>query len=229
MVKAVIFDLDNTLYDYTSNHKAGMSALTEKGAELLHVPASEFAMTFEAGKAAVKGRHAGRATSHSRLLFCQKTVELLGGNPFAVVPVLCKVYWAAFFENMVPYDGAMDFLKELKARKIRTAICTDMTAHIQYRKIEAMGFSQYLDCLVTSEEAMAEKPSAVLFQLALDKLDVASSEAVYVGDSRERDVQGALWNGIRPIYFVGERAYEPEEGIEVARTYAEVRKLVLGD
>ena len=49
-------------------------------------------------------------------------------------------------------------MKELKKRKIRIGIGTDMTAYVQYRKLEAIGVTSYIDFIVTSEEAGAEKP-----------------------------------------------------------------------
>lgn len=223
MKKAVIFDLDNTLYDYDRADKPAMEALVKKGSELLGVSEGEFAVHYEAAKTAVKARHARRAESHNRMLFCQHVVELLGKSPLPYALELYETYWGVFMENMEPYEGALEFLQELKAKGIRIAICTDMMTRVQYQKLRKLGMSQYVDCIVTSEEARCEKPNAVLFQMVLDKLEVLTQEAVLIGDNRGRDIQGAIWNAITPVWYVADRAYEPEEGILAVRSYQDPR------
>ena len=223
MKKAVIFDLDNTLYDYDAADKPATKALAEKGSELLGVPVAEFSMYYEAAKTAVKARHARRAEAHNRMLFCQHVVELLGKSPLPYALELYETYWDVFIENMEPYDGVVDFMKALKEKGLRIAVCTDMMTRVQYRKLRKMGMAGYIDCIVTSEEARCEKPNAVLFQMTLDKLKVLTQEAVFIGDNRRRDVQGALWNAIQPIWFVADRDYEPEEGIFTVKSYRDPR------
>ena len=70
MKKAVIFDLDNTLYDYDAADKPATKALAEKGSELLGVPVAEFSMYYEAAKTAVKARHARRAPGEEPPSLC---------------------------------------------------------------------------------------------------------------------------------------------------------------
>ena len=223
MKKAVIFDLDNTLYDYDAVDRLATAALARKGSELLGVPEMEFAMHYEAAKTAVKARHARRAESHNRMLFCQHAVELLGKSPLPYALELYDTYWDVFIEHMRPYDGVLDFMKALRAKGLRIAVCTDMMTRVQYRKLRKMGMAGLVDCIVTSEEARCEKPNAVLFQMTLDKLGVLTQEAVWIGDHRQRDVQGAVWNAIFPIWFVADREYEPEDGLFTVKSYRDPR------
>ena len=223
MKKAVIFDLDNTLYDYERAEKPAMDALVKRGGELLGVPEGEFAMYYEAAKTAVKARHARRASSHNRMLYCQHAIELLGKSPLPYALEWYEVYWGTFLEKMEPYEGVVDFIKTLKEKEIRIAVCTDMMTHIQYRKLARLGVTGYVDCIVTSEEARCEKPNAVLFQMTLDKLEVLTHEVVLIGDNRKRDVQGAIWNGITPVWFVANREHKPEEGILTVTSYEDPR------
>lgn len=53
--------------------------------------------------------------------------------------------------------------------------------------------------MVISGEAGVGKPSPEAFHLVLDALGVRPEQAVMVGDSRERDVKGALAVGVRPV------------------------------
>ncbi len=62
-----------------------------------------------------------------------------------------------------------------------------------------LGLEPYLDFVVTSKEAGADKPKPPIFLAALDKAGVNASEAVHVGDQYKLDVIGARGVGISPI------------------------------
>ena len=107
--------------------------------------------------------------------------------------------------GMKPFAGAVEFIRKLKKFGIKTAICTDMTAQIQYRKIDKLGLSNDIDFMVSSEETGLEKPSPIMFELALKKMNVKANEAAYFGDSLERDIEGAANVGIKPFWYIGEK------------------------
>ena len=67
-------------------------------------------------------------------------------------------------------------MQKLKERGIRIGIGTDMTAHIQYRRLEFLNLSPYIDFIVTSEEAGVEKPTPHLFELCVEKAGVPAGE-----------------------------------------------------
>jgi len=62
-----------------------------------------------------------------------------------------------------------------------------------------LGLEPYLDFVVTSEEAGADKPNPPIFQAALRQARVDASEAIHVGDQYKIDVVGARGVGINPI------------------------------
>jgi len=62
-----------------------------------------------------------------------------------------------------------------------------------------LGLEPYLDVIVTSEEAGADKPNPIIFQAALQRAGVDASEAVHVGDQYKMDVVGARGVGVNPI------------------------------
>ena len=224
MIKAVIFDLDNTLYDYDECNAPAMEKVTAVGAELFGCGKDKFLATYEAAKTEVK-RHFDpkNAAQHSRVFYIQKTAELFGVSPVNTLLPLYAAYWDTFIAAMRPYDGAAEFLQTLKKSDVKTAVCTDMTAHIQFRKLEKLGFSDLIDAIVTSEEAGAEKPFPVNFHIALDKVGVRPAEAIYVGDSWEKDVTGAQNVGIVPVWFTAQRQFAPHEGVLQIADYNDER------
>ena len=205
MVKAVIFDLDNTLYDYTSNDIVAMHALCAFAKEHFNLDEESFRKVYTEARRIVKNRLTEGAAQHNRMLFLQTALEIIGKNPFHYAIEMYETYWGTFLKNMTLYDGALEFLQILKAEGFKIAICTDMTAHIQYRKIKQLGISNLIDVIVTSEEVGVEKPSPLIFERVLEKLKVDASEAAYFGDSFMKDIEGSANCGMKAFYFVADR------------------------
>ena len=219
MFKGVIFDLDGTLYDYAANDAIAMKSLAACARERLGIEEDEFLEAYGQARKLVKTRLTEGAAQHNRLLFCQTALELLEINPFHHALELYEAYWGSFLAHMTPFEGALDMLKQLRAGGIRTAICTDMTAHIQYRKIRQLGFADYIEMLVTSEEAGEEKPSPLMFQRTLKKLSLKPKEAAYIGDSLERDIKGSSACGLHAIWFVADREIPENAPYPILRSY----------
>ena len=83
----------------------------------------------------------------------------------------------------------------------KVCIITDLTAEIQYRKIKKLKLTNLIDFIVTSEEAGIEKPSSNIFELALKKINLKSSEICMIGDSYEKDIVGGINLGIKSFWF----------------------------
>lgn len=200
-IKAVLFDLDNTLYDFNSAHKHALRTLAEYGQSRFDVDPRRFLLTYKEADRQLKAELPLVAACHNRLLIAQRMLELLD-LPSIVTPLeLYEIYWGAFLRVIKPYPGAMEVLDHLHGQGIRTGICTDMTAHIQHRKIAALGMSAFLDAMVSSEEAGVEKPNPKIFHDCLRKLKVNPNEALFIGDSFERDVCGAHAAGLIPFWL----------------------------
>ena len=129
---------------------------------------------------------------------------------------------------MKPYDGAEDFLRALKNSGAKISTCTDMTAHIQYRKISRLGLDKFIDFMVTSEETGFEKPAPIMFNFALKKMNVRAEEAACFGDALDRDIAGAAAVGIAPFWFVADRKVSGGEDFKKVFSYRddEVKKLL---
>lgn len=209
MIKAVIFDIDGTIYSYVENDKIAVEKLCEFAKKVLNVEEKEFRKVYKEARRIVKEeRLTDGGARHSRVLFFQTALELLGENPFCHVLEMYDIYWDNFLANMKPFDGAAEFIEKLHRAGVKIALCTDMTAHIQYRKIKQLGLNNFIDFMVTSEETGLEKPAREMFELALKKLNVTAAETAYFGDSPERDIEGAANVGIKPFWYNGEKIFE---------------------
>ncbi len=191
MIKAVIFDLDNTLYDYDDCNRYAENALYKRISELFGINESDARTRLYEAKRIVKKRLGNTAASHNRLLYMQTLCELEDVNPAMYAKDLYDCYWNEILKRMVPFSYVKPLFDKLKKEGIKIAVLTDLTAHIQYRKLEKIELRQYIDVLVTSEEAGEEKPSERMFDLVLSKLDVNPEEVLMIGDSQEKDIDGA--------------------------------------
>ena len=206
MYKAIIFDLDDTLYDYESIHKIAMEKLLAFTCEKFGISETEFDIAFSMAKIETKDLLGETGASHNRMLYCQKTLEKLGKNPVGGTLELYDCYWDFMLSEMKLRDGTIRLLKRLKEDGVKIAICTDLTAHIQHRKINQLGLVPYIDVLVTSEEAGVEKPGERIYGLTFSKLQILipgikKSDCLFVGDSQEKDVEAPRRFGMNSVLF----------------------------
>ena len=195
MIKAVIFDIDNTLYSYDENHIYGMEALAVYCRDSFGITTDEMQACYrKAGRIMTDRIGTDTAAIHSRMLRMQCMLELLE---------------QPLFQHIQSNPVILEFMKELKKRKIRIGIGTDMTAYVQYRKLEAIGVTSYIDFIVTSEEAGAEKPHYHFFDICVEKAGVRPEECAFIGDNVRKDIEGAWESGMKGIWYTQEK--EPPE------------------
>lgn len=201
MFKAGIFDLDDTLYNYKNVNEIALDELRKYTCSTLNISGKLFDEAFKYGRNSTKEGLEEYAAGHNRMIYCQKTLEFLGINPILYSLEMYEVYWNTILENMKLNEGVLELFEYLKENKIKIAICTDLTTNIQHRKLRKLEIDKYIDCIVTSEEAGAEKPNIKMFNLCLKKLQISNNEAFYVGDSFKKDIVGANNAGILPIWY----------------------------
>ncbi len=110
-------------------------------------------------------------------------------------------YWTYILDNMKLNEGVLQLLEFCKKNKIKIGICTDLTVHIQHRKIRKLGIDKFIDAIVTSEEAGVEKPNFKIYDKILKKLDVIPQEALFIGDNLKKDVLGPIEYGMKAFWF----------------------------
>jgi HAD superfamily hydrolase (TIGR01549 family) len=191
--KAVLIDLDNTLYNYDLAHSEAMRALEKKFFDTLKVPAKLFYFYYSKSREKIHKSLKNTASSHSRLLYIQNMIEYMGlGSSISIVSNFEQTYWNNFLLNIELFDGAEDFLNDLRMLSIPIVLITDLSSHIQFRKLISIGLDAYFDYIVTSEEAGAEKPSELPFRIALQKLNIKEGKDLWmIGDSLDLDIKGS--------------------------------------
>ena len=188
---AILFDTDNTLYPYNPAHAAAQAAVREKVCKTFSIKQGDFNKAFNQARQEVKSRLGHTASSHSRLLYLQRMLEIMGlGSQVLLALDFEQTYWRTFLSNALLFDGVKDLLDDIRLLGIPTAIVTDLTAQIQFRKVVYFGLDHYFDFIVTSEEAGFDKPHEAPFRIAVEKMRPKGDCIWMIGDNPVNDIRG---------------------------------------
>lgn len=198
-MKVIFFDLDDTLYH---------APIAECNEILIEYTANKYQISYETAKAAFEtGKHITKellpnvAATHNRLLYIQHMLEQLNKNVIVDSLEIYNVFWDNFLQKSELREGVKQVLQELKEKQVKIGICTDLTVHIQHRKLQKLCLDTYVDWLVTSEEAGEEKPSIKMFVLCAKKADCDLNDILYVGDNYKKDYIGASNAGMKAVWY----------------------------
>lgn len=97
--------------------------------------------------------------------------------------------------------GAFDMLDYLKECGCRLHIASNGFHEIQYKKMRVAGLTEYFDSVILSEDAGANKPSALFFDYALRTTGASREASLMIGDNYDNDVVGALDYGMDAMLF----------------------------
>ncbi|WP_407539054.1 HAD family hydrolase [Deinococcus radiomollis] len=98
---------------------------------------------------------------------------------------------------------ALDVLQELRRRRLKLGVVTNGWSEKQLQALGGLGLTHLFDDVVVSEAVGLRKPDPAIFRLALARLNVGASEALYVGDSPLNDVAGPQLAGMKAALFPG--------------------------
>lgn len=218
--KAVMFDMDNTLFDFVSAMRKGCDAAVKNlgvgnGGELLGYYL-RWKYHFE---------------DHTNL-----QDFMLAHNCFTVEKYFEAV--AAFEEakisDLKAYEGIKEVLAELKKSGYKLAVVTDAFSYAAERRLKSTGLFEYFDVSVSYDTTGFKKPHTAPFECALDMLGVSAHEAVYVGDSIRRDIEPSVALGITTVYAkYGDRNFFETASAEcppkvlVAETPSDILKILM--
>ena len=232
-MNAVLFDLDDTLFDHRESARAALRAV-----HAAHAATADFADFERHHTHYLEEMHlevlAGRVDlDEARRERFRRVFRALGVSlAESQADVVASAYRSGYLTARRPLDGAADLLVALKPHA-RIGIVTNNLLDEQQDKLAFCGLAPYVDELVASEDVGVSKPDPRIFQIALDRLGASAADAVMVGDSWANDVAGAHALGIRAIWFNPDRAGRPAlpAGIEELHSLtpaARVSALLLG-
>ncbi len=198
MIRNVLFDLDDTLFDF---HKAEKIALTKTLVHFGIDPTEETLALYSTINAAHWKRLELGEISREEVKVGRYR-EL-----FETIGVECDpVKATAYYESMLAIGhyfmpGAPELLEELY-RKYRLYIVSNGTAKVQEGRIGSSGIAKYMDGIFISQILGANKPDKQFFDICFAEIpDFLLSETVIIGDSLSSDIKGGINAGITTVWF----------------------------
>ena len=198
MIRNVLFDLDDTLFDF---HKAEKIALTKTLVHFGIDPTEETLALYSTINAAHWKRLELGEISREEVKVGRYR-EL-----FKTIGVECDpVKATAYYESMLTIGhyfmpGAPELLEELY-RKYRLYIVSNGTAKVQEGRIGSSGIAKYMDGIFISQILGANKPDKQFFDICFAEIpDFSLSETVIIGDSLSSDIKGGINAGITTVWF----------------------------
>jgi putative hydrolase of the HAD superfamily len=193
MIKAVIFDLDNTLVDFMAMKKqavdAAIHSMIDAGLKL----------------------SAAEAKVRIDRIYKEKGIEFQNVFDLLLYDVFKKVdykilsagiiaYRRAREAALVPYPHVYLTLTELLKMGLKLAVISDAPAREAWLRLSYLNFHHLFDLVLTFDDTGERKPSPVPFRRVLKLLGLEPQEALMVGDWAERDMLGAAKVGMKTVF-----------------------------
>lgn len=196
-IKSILFDMDNTLFDFIEAKHAACEAIVE------HLGLKDSKVLF---KYFLRGVYNFEAWENIR--------DYMNDRGLYSEPVYldcCDLYERKKLESIDPYPNVVETLHQLKKMGFSLGVVTD--AHIEHarsRLVKTRLFDLF-DVLVTADMTGTKKPSPEIFLHSLNKLQIDPHQALFIGDSLRRDIEPAKKIGMVTAYAAyGDRNVKEE-------------------
>lgn len=206
MLKAILFDLDNTLIDYMhfkkETAKAAAKAMIAQG-----LPASEkeiYDKIFQV--------YEEKGIEYQKTMYevvKQYGLEINRAEKIQQAGILA--YLKRKFEVLKTYPDVLPTLEKLKEKGLKLALVSDAPRNKAWQRLIMAGLENAFDLIITHNDTEQFKPHPSPFQLALKTLNISPEEALFVGDNPGRDIRGAKKLGIRTCLAEYGRVFERSE------------------
>ena len=203
-IKTIIFDLDNTLYDYYKFSNKSLIKVYKVLKKERKISKEKFIRTFNQSKKEVRKGLENSPDSHDRIIYFQQMGEKLNLN-LTLMLKLYNTYYTSFLKYIKPRKGVLKTFKKIKRRGLKIIILTNEVVEIQLRKINKMGLLKYADYFIASEDVGIDKPSKKIFLYALKKASAKPDETIMVGDDEKADIYGAKKVKIKNILLTNNK------------------------
>lgn len=191
MIKAVLFDFDETLQDRTAAFEKYMDMFLDEFCPDLSDDERE--------KRKNDMRTTGNGGYVNREEWYQGLIDMWHWKNAPSKQELAHHYDYRFGDCNVIFEHTVLLLKELKRKGYIVGIITNGPSYLQNHKLDESGLRKYCDITVVSGDVGVHKPDPALFEYTAKKLNLPTCECTYVGDHPINDIKGALDAGMHAI------------------------------
>jgi putative hydrolase of the HAD superfamily len=208
MYQAILFDLDDTLYDLRSYWRGRLG----RALDSLRAQQPDL------------DRDVLLRSAMDERVYIEHWPDFLRRQGLVDEMLIAQshdIFRRDWFKQMTLYDDAIHTLEALRKR-FRLGLITNGPSAIQRPKIDHFELVNYFDVLLVSGEVGIDKPDPAIFALALSQIGVDAREALFVGDSPEHDMRGAKAAGMDFVWMNAHSDTLPEG---FAQPHAIIRRI----
>lgn len=193
MIKAVVFDLDNTLVNFMRVKRAAVEGAVES--------------MIDAGLKSTKEEAVKRVFNmydregiEDQRVFDKMLVETYGEIDYRILAAGVVGYRKAKEGNMVLYPHVRQTIIHLIRMGLKMGLVSDAPRMSAWTRLVSLGMVNFFDAVVANEDTGKRKPDPAPFKLVLSRLGVDPAQAIMVGDWAERDMAGAKALGMKTAF-----------------------------
>jgi len=213
-IKAVLFDLDDTLYDRKLAQKKTTEFIIRQFPHVFNAFETDRIVEayIESDLITSEEYDAGAPSEGQRKRRSRLFLELLGIKD-DLTDAIAEIYVREYPTINTPKPGAVKLVNEL-SKRFPVGIVSNGLPDVQYRKLDTIGLRNVFSCIVLSEEIGIRKPDPRIFHRAAGLLNLQPSECLHVGDSYRSDVIGAKNSGMLSCWLKHEQSAATDESIK---------------
>ncbi len=210
-IHAMFFDMDDTLVKYREAVRAGFKSIKNIVPELDNVTVEELEENFRRLFNYEEIFKTGISYADDAKTRIIKVIGDYGSYNKDNIMQFTTAFWQAFWEERRLIDGAGDVLKLCNRMKIPVAIISNGNLQMQFRTMARLKLYRYVDIMLAPRNAEEMKPNNLLFERAMNTLNVAPEDVIMIGNSISSDMKGAINSGIAPVWFNHSGRDKPED------------------
>jgi putative hydrolase of the HAD superfamily len=193
LIRAIVFDLDNTLTDFMKMKSDAITAAIEGMIDAgLELPR-------DAVRSRIDTIYQEQGLEYQRV-FDELLESELGHIDPKILASGIVAYRKARESALTLYPHVNMTLLELTKRGIKLGVVSDAPQAQVWLRLCSLGLQHVFDSVVTFEDTRERKPNPAPFRLVLKRIGVDPHDALMVGDWAERDVVGAKSLGMKTVF-----------------------------
>jgi len=193
LVRAIVFDLDNTLTDFMKMKADAIHAAIEGMID------AGLTLPREAVRARIDAIYKEQGMEYQQVFDALLESELGHIDPKILASGIVA-YRKTRASSLVLYPHVQMTLLELTKRGIKLGVVSDAPRAQAWLRLCSLGLQHVFDAVVTYDDTRELKPSPAPFRAALRRLEAEPRHALMVGDWPERDVVGAKTLGMTTVF-----------------------------
>ncbi|MEO8513608.1 MAG: HAD family hydrolase [Ignavibacteria bacterium] len=204
IIKAVFFNLDDTLFDNRYSCREGLRVVWKRYTCFHSMTIDEMEAEYTRLLEELRFSHVifGKLTQEEirdeifKFLFLNRGVEI----DYHTAHNAAVLFRNKYVSNRRTVRGAEELLKALSG-KFRIGVITNNSDAEYTDKISFTGFDKYINSYTTSQETGVGKPTRRIFKIAMEKLEASPEESIMIGNNWNWDILGAYETEMKCIWL----------------------------